>query len=46
MALSDLVRGAKNNSTNFINDNNWVKGKFPLPFYNQQHKQNLADNSL
>ena len=28
MALSDLVRDLKNNSTNFINDNNWVKGKF------------------
>jgi REP element-mobilizing transposase RayT len=28
MALSDLVRDIKNNSTNFINDNKWVKGKF------------------
>lgn len=28
MALSDLVRDVKNNSTNFINDNNWIKGKF------------------
>jgi REP element-mobilizing transposase RayT len=28
MALSDLVRDIKNNSTNFINDNRWVKGKF------------------
>ena len=28
MALSDLVRDLKNNSTNFINDNNWIKGKF------------------
>src|SRR6266487_5607316 len=28
MALSDLVRDVKNNSTNFINDNKWVKGKF------------------
>lgn len=28
MALSDLVRYVKNNSTNFINDNHWVKGKF------------------
>lgn len=24
MALSDLVRDIKNNSTNFINDNKWV----------------------
>lgn len=28
MALSDLVRDVKNNSTNFINQNHWVKGKF------------------
>ena len=28
MALSDLVRDVKNNSTNFINDNKWVQGKF------------------
>lgn len=28
IALSDLVRDIKNNSTNFINDNHWVKGKF------------------
>ena len=28
MALSDLVRDVKNNSTNFINDNKWIKGKF------------------
>jgi len=28
IALSDLVRDVKNNSTNFINDNHWVKGKF------------------
>ena len=28
MALSDLVRDVKNNSSNFINDNHWVKGKF------------------
>jgi putative transposase len=27
-ALSDLVRDVKNNSTNFINDNHWIKGKF------------------
>jgi len=28
MAISDLVRDIKNNSTNFINDHNWIKGKF------------------
>ena len=28
MALSDLVRDVKNNTTNFINDHNWIKGKF------------------
>jgi REP element-mobilizing transposase RayT len=28
MALSDLVRDIKNNSTNFINDHAWINGKF------------------
>lgn len=28
IALSDLIRDVKNNSTNFINQNHWVKGKF------------------
>lgn len=28
MAISDLVRDIKNNSSNFINDHNWVQGKF------------------
>ena len=28
MAISDLVRDIKNNSTNFINKNQFVKGKF------------------
>ena len=28
MALSDLVRDIKNNSTNFINDQKWIKRKF------------------
>ncbi len=28
MALSDLVRDVKNNSTNFINDHAWIQGKF------------------
>lgn len=28
LAISDLVRDIKNNSTNFINENKFVKGKF------------------
>lgn len=28
MAISDLVRDIKNNSSNFINSKRWVKGKF------------------
>jgi len=28
MAISDIVRDIKNNSTNFINDNKFVRGKF------------------
>lgn len=28
MRISDLVRDIKNNSSNFINDNRWVRGKF------------------
>ena len=28
MALSDLVRDIKNNSSNFINEKRWVRGKF------------------
>jgi putative transposase len=28
MAISDLVRDIKNNSSKFINERNWVKGKF------------------
>jgi putative transposase len=28
MALSDLVRDIKNNSGNFINRRNWIRGKF------------------
>lgn len=28
MAISDLVRDVKNNSSKFINETNWVKGKF------------------
>lgn len=28
MALSDLVRDVKNNSSNFINDHKWIKDRF------------------
>lgn len=28
MAIADLARDMKNNSSNFINDSKWVKGKF------------------
>ncbi|TLD43431.1 MAG: putative transposase [Candidatus Jettenia ecosi] len=28
MAVSDLIRDVKNNTTNFINDQKWVRGKF------------------
>jgi putative transposase len=28
MAISDLVRDIKNNSSNFINEKKWLKGKF------------------
>jgi REP element-mobilizing transposase RayT len=28
MSISDLVRDIKNNSSNFINENRWIKGKF------------------
>lgn len=28
VALSDLVRDVKNNSSKFINDKNWIKGRF------------------
>ncbi len=28
MAISDLMRDIKNNTSNFINDHNWIKGHF------------------
>lgn len=28
IALSDLIRDVKNNTSNFINEQNWVRGKF------------------
>ncbi len=47
IALSDLVRDVKNNSTNFINSNNWVRRKFSWQegfgafSYSQSHIQNV-----
>jgi REP element-mobilizing transposase RayT len=35
IAISDLVRDIKNNSTNFINDKKWVKGKFSWHSHSQ-----------
>jgi putative transposase len=28
MAISDVIRDIKNNTSNFINEQNWIKGKF------------------
>ena len=28
MAISDLIRDVKNNTTNFINEKKWISGKF------------------
>ena len=28
ISVSDLIRDVKNNSSNYINENKWVKGKF------------------
>ena len=28
MAISDLIRDVKNNTSNFINEQKWVKGRF------------------
>ena len=52
MAISDLVRDIKNNSTNFINDNHFVKGKFSWQegfgafSYSHSHIQNVYDYIL
>ena len=48
-ALSDLVRDIKNNSTNFINDRHFVKGKFQWQegygafSYSQSHIKHVYD---
>ncbi len=47
MAISDLVRDIKNNSSKFINENGWVKGKFSWQegfgsfSYSQSHVDNV-----
>lgn len=47
MALSDLMRDVKNNSSNFINNNNWLPGKFSWQegygafSYSHSHIQNV-----
>src|SRR3954469_25920667 len=52
MAISDLVRDIKNNSSNFINDKKLVKGKFQWQegygafSYSQSHIQNVYDYIL
>ena len=52
MAISDLVRDIKNNSSNFINDKAFVKGKFAWQegygafSYSQSHIQNVYDYIL
>ncbi|KKO20614.1 MAG: IS200/IS605 family transposase [Candidatus Brocadia sp.] len=52
MAISDLVRDIKNNSSNFINENKLVKGKFSWQegygvfSYSHSHIQNVYDYIL
>ena len=52
IALSDLVRDIKCNSTNFINDQRFVKGKFQWQegfgafSYSQSHIKNVYDYIL
>jgi REP element-mobilizing transposase RayT len=52
MAISDLVRDIKNNSSNFINDKKFVKGKFSWQegygafSYSHSHIQNVYDYIL
>jgi putative transposase len=51
-AVSDVVRGIKNNSTNFINERHFVKGKFYWQegfgafSYSQSHIKNVYDYIL
>ncbi len=52
MAISDLVRDIKNNSSNFINENKFVKGKFAWQegygafSYSQSHINNVYNYIL
>ncbi len=52
MAISDLVREIKNNSTNFINERKFVKGKFSWQegygtfSYSHSHIQNVYNYIL
>ncbi len=52
LAISDLVRDIKNNSSNFVNDNNFVRGKFSWQegfgafSYSHSHIQNVYDYIL
>ena len=52
MALSDLVRDIKNNSSNFINDHQFIKGKFKWQegfgafSYSHSHISNVYDYIL
>ena len=47
MAISDLVRDIKNNSSKYVNENGWVKGKFSWQegfgsfSYSQSHIDNV-----
>ena len=46
-SISDLIRDVKNNSSNFINDNKWIRGKFEWQegygafSYSHSHIQNV-----
>jgi REP element-mobilizing transposase RayT len=52
MAISDLVRDIKNNSSNFVNDHKFIKGKFSWPevygafYYSQTHIRKVYDYIL
>lgn len=52
MAISDLIRDIKNNTSNFINDQGWIKGKFAWQegygafSYSHSHIQNVYDYIL
>ncbi len=52
MAISDLVRDIKNNSSNFINEKKWVRGKFSWQegygafSYSQSHIQKVYNYIL